>query len=309
MTLCFWRERILLEGWMPERALLRLRRAEIPLYNVKKTAKNSILFSVKRKDVKKVFAIYPNMCYNNSTTSAYKVKSLGVEGVGKHLKTAQKRVGLLIGGVLCLALVLASQPLVLAVDFVGSDCYRYEALRILDEVGIRKFSPYKWGQEDWVCAKLLALDGVEFCTLKKVGNRLAVEIRLSPFPSISTEKGNMQAKHDGEVLAITVLRGSPLKQVGDRVRKGETLVENHFITEDGGQVRVEIIARVCMACVWEGEIEAESEEEAFAKAYLAVGLTDQDVMGKTTIKNNGKSYRVAINYQAIETINYGSNYD
>ena len=71
MTLCFWRERILLEGWMPERALLRLRRAEIPLFNVRKVAKNRILFCVKREDVEKIFAIYPNMCYNNSTTSAY----------------------------------------------------------------------------------------------------------------------------------------------------------------------------------------------------------------------------------------------
>ena len=303
MSLCFWRERILLEGWMPERALLRLRRAQIPLFNAKKIAKNRILFSVKRKDVEKIFAIYPNMCYNNSTTSAYKVKTLGAEGVGKYLKVMQNRVGLLVGGALCIALVMASQALVFSVDFVGSTCYRYEALQVLDEAGIREFTPYRQGQEDLVCAKLLALDGVEFCALKKTGNRLAVEIRLSPFPTVKTETGNMQAKHYGEVLAITVLRGSPHVKIGDTVRKGETLVENCFTTEQGGQVRVEIIARVCIACAWEGEIEADSEEEAFAKAYLAIGLTDQDTIQKTTIENNGKAYRVNVTYQAIETMN------
>ncbi|MBR2320508.1 MAG: sporulation protein YqfD [Clostridia bacterium] len=303
MTLCFWRERILLEGWMPERALLRLRRAEIPLFNVRKVAKNRILFCVKREDVEKIFAIYPNMCYNNSTTSAYQVKSLGAIGVGRYLHHAKNRIGFLVGGALCLALVMASQRLVLSVDFVGSSCYRYEALRILDEAGLRRFSPYRQGQEDWVCAKILALDGVEFCTLKKTGNRLAVEIRLSPFPKVEAETGNMQARHNGEVLAMTVLRGSPHVKIGDTVHKGDTLVEDCFTTEEGGQVRVEIIARVCIACVWEGEIEAESEEEAFAKAYLAVGLTDQDTLRERTIENKGKTYRVKMTYQAIETIN------
>ena len=303
MSLCFWRERILLEGWMPERALLRLRRAQIPLFNVKKVAKNRILFSVKRKDVGKIFAIYPNMCYNKDETVAYKAQALGSEGVGKYLKMAKRRVGLLIGGVICVALVLVGQSYVLSVDFVGSECYRRETLQVLDEVGIGQFAPYVEGQEDLVCAKLLALDGVEFCTLKKSGNRLTVEIRLSPFPSIKTERGNMYAKHTGQIQSMTVLRGSPQVKIGETVREGEPLVEDCFTTEQGGQVRVEIIARVCIACVWEREIEAESEEEAFAKAYLAAMLTDNDTLQETTIENNGKTYRVKMIYQAIETMN------
>ena len=190
-----------------------------------------------------------------------------------------------------------------SVDFVGTECYRREALQALDEVGIRAFTPYKRGQEDLVCAKLLALDGVEFCTLTKKGNRLAVEIRLSPFPIMRVEKGNMQAKHEGELLSMTVLRGTALKRSGDKVSKGEILVEDHFTTEQGGQVRVEIIARVCIACAWEGDIEAESKEDAFAKAYLALGLTESDTLQETKIENNGKTYRVSIRYQAIETMN------
>ena len=91
MTFCWWREKILLEGNMPERALLRLRRAEIPLFVIKKVAKNRILFSVKKKDCEKVFAIYPNMCYNNSANAAYKVKALGAEGVGKYLEKAKEK--------------------------------------------------------------------------------------------------------------------------------------------------------------------------------------------------------------------------
>ena len=283
---------------MPERALLRLRREKIPLYRVQKTANNRILFSVRRRDLEKVLTLYPQ-----TGGAVYRVHRMGAEGVGKYLSTAQKRVGLVLGGIVGLVLVMISQSLVLSVDFIGGECYKRDVLQALSEVGIRQFSPYKKGQEDLVCAKLLALDGVEYCALKKTGNRLAVEIRLSPFPTLQTEKGNMQAKHDGVVQAITVLRGTPLKKAGESVRKGENLVGDYFTTEDGGQVRVEIIARVCIACAWNGEIEAESKEEAFAKAYLALGLTQQDTLQETKIENNGKTYRVSIRYQAIETMN------
>ena len=289
---------------MPERALLRLRRAEIPLFGIKKVAKNRILFRVKKKDCEKVFAIYPNMCYNNSANAAYKVKALGAEGVGKYLEKAKDRVGLLLGGLLCFVLVNMAQPLVLSVEFIGTSVYKREALQTLEEVGIRQFAPYTKGKEDLVCAKLLALDGVEYCSVKKTGNRVAVEMRLSPFPSATTDKGNMQAKHSGEIVAMTVLRGSPLKKIGDTVRAGDTLVENCFFTEQGGQVRVEIIARVCIACAWEGDIEAEDEESAFAKAYLALGLTAEDTLQKIEVAENGALYRVKLAYQAVERINF-----
>ena len=298
MSFCFWQERFALEGNMPERALLRLRREKIPLYRVQKTANNRILFRVRRRDMDKVLALYPQ-----TGGGVYRIQRIGAEGLGKCLTAAQRRVGLLLGGVVGLVLIALSQSLVLSVDFIGGECYKRDVLQALSEVGIRQFSPYKKGQEDMVCAKLLALDGVEYCALKKTGNRLAVEIRLSPFPTMQTDEGKMLAKHDGNVLSMTVLRGTPLKKAGESVRIGETLVGDYFTTEDGGQVRVEIIARVCIACMCVIDVEAEDEETAFAKAYLALGLTDLDTLQETKIENNGKTYRIQMIYQAIETIN------
>ena len=57
-------QRIMIEGMMPYRALNRLKREGISLKNIKKSKKNQILITVDAKDVEKVFAIYPNMCYN-----------------------------------------------------------------------------------------------------------------------------------------------------------------------------------------------------------------------------------------------------
>ncbi len=300
----FYRERILLEGVMPERALLKLRRAQIPLFQIKKIQKNQILFHIMKKDVGKVFAIYPKMCYNKPDYGVYKVTDLGAVGLGKYVEKAKRRAGILLGGLLGLSVVLASQPLVFSVDFVGTSVYKRETYQALEEAGIKPFSSYKAEKADEICAKLLALGDVEFCSVQKIGYRVVVETRLSSFSKTQTATGVMRAKHTGEIVSMMVLRGSPLKQVGETVREGEPLVGDWFSTEDGGQVRVEIIARACIACTYEADVEAEDEESAFAKAYLAVGFTDKDEMIENSVKRQGELYRVKLLYRTVETMNF-----
>ena len=300
----FYRQRILLEGTMPERALLKLRRAQIPLFHVEKPQKNQILFHIMKKDVEKVFAIYPKMCYNKPNHGAYQVQDLGAVGFGKYVEKAKRRVGMLRGGLLGLCLLLASQPLVFSVDFVGTSVYKREIYQALDEAGIRVFSPYRQDKVDEVCAKLLAIEDVEFCSVQKIGHRVVVETRLSAFSKMQTKTGVMRAKRTGKLISMVVLRGSPLKQIGETVREGEPLVGDWFSTEDGGQVRVEIIARACIACTYEADVEAEDAESAFAKAYLAVGFTDKDEMKEKSVEKRGDVYRVKMLYHTIETANF-----
>ena len=298
------KERILLQGIMPERALLRLKRAGIGVYNAKKVEKNQILLCVKRKDIRKVFAIYPNVCYNKNAQSAYTATLKGSVGLGKAIAAIEKRVGLALGFLACMSLTLACQPLVFRVEIKGEQGYTREVLAILEETGIKPFAPYKAGQEDLISAKLLALNGVEYASVKKYGHRVAVEVQTSPFLENKIQTGGMQAARTGKMIAMTVLRGTPLKKIGDEVLLGETLVGDWFSTEDGGQVRVEIIARVCIACVYACEVEAESEEEAFAKAYLALALTPTDELTAKRIEERENSYFVTLEYTAVQTMNF-----
>ena len=298
------RDRFLVEGVMPERALLRLKRAGIPLYNVKKTEKKHILFSVKKKDSEKVFAIYPNVCYNITAYHPYTVTKLGGEGLAKWVDASKKRLGFLIGALLFCMLSLGAEPFVLGVEFVGTDVYVREAKQLLAEQGIKPFSVYKTAKEDLVTAKLLALDGVEFCSVQKVGNRVRVEIRTSPFVVNTLTQGAMQAKHEGELVALTVLKGTAVKKIGDTVKVGETLVQNVLTTQDGGQVRVETIARARISCVYEGVHEgAETAEQAFAEAYLRLALGEKDELTSKTITPTQKGFHVKITYLVTESMN------
>lgn len=298
------KERLYIQGLMPERALLRLRRAGIPLFDVRKTDKTTLLVSVEKKDVEKIFAIYPNVCYNNGERSSFTARLAPKKGLVARLSALKKRAGLLLGGVLFLCLTAFADGFVCGVDFVGTDVYARETYEALHEAGIRIFAPYTAGKEDLVCAKLLAIDGVEFCSVRKRGMRLVVEIRTAPFAGDGFKNGPLCAKHTGEILSITVLRGTALKKAGDFVNAGEPLVGDWFLTESGGQVRVQAIARVRMACTYEEEIAAESEEEAFAAAYLAAVADGNGTLTKREITESEKGFHVKLSYQAVQTINF-----
>ena len=293
-----------IEGIMPERALLRLKRAQIGVYNVKKTQKNQILFSVKKKDSEKVFAIFPNPCYNNNVHSAYVAKKLGATGVWKTFERLKKRTGLVIGALLFCALTTFADGFVFGVRFVGTDIYAREAVLALEENGIKPFSRYAYGNEDLVCAQLLKQKGVSFCSVQKQGLYAVVEVRLSPFSECAPVKGDMLSKRSGTVLAITALRGTPRKKVGESVKAGEPLVSGYFETQSGEKKCVEVVARASVACVYEKNLTAENEEEAFAKAYLELGLSERDKITDKAVEQNGNEYAVKIAYVVIQTMNF-----
>lgn len=301
----FSRDRFIVEGVMPQRALLRLKRAGIVLFHVKKIQKNQIVFSVSVKDTEKVFAIYPNVCYNISAYTPFTVKQIGREGPIKYLTWLKKRIGLLIGGLLFVILSLFFDAWVFAVDFIGTDVYRRETLIALEQGGITPFSVYRKGEEDVICAQILALDGVAFCSVQKKGFRVVVETRLSSFSQSTLRDENMTAQHTGTVVAMTVLKGTPRKQIGEQVTCGETLVENQFFLEDGGQVRVEPIARVMIDCEFSQQIAATTAEEAFATAYLQLQLSPEDKITERVIEQKDGLFDVKIGYIVIESINLG----
>lgn len=299
-----YKTRIKICGLMPERALLRLRRAEIPLYEIHKTGKDEITFCVWKKDEEKVFAVYPKACYDIGQYTPYTASALGAVGVGKLFENAKKRVGIWIGAVLFLCVTAFANDFVFGVEFVGSEVYARETYQALDEYGIRLGKKYNGKNADLVCAKLLSLDGVEFCSLKKKGLKLYVDVRTDAYKNKSFVQGQMQAKHEGEVVSLTVLRGSPLKKAGEKVRIGESLVGDWFSTEDGGQVRVEIIARARIACTYEEMIAAADEESAFATAYLQAGLTGEETLMSRSITKEEDGYLVTLQYVVIESMNF-----
>ena len=162
---------------------------------------------------------------------------------------------------------------------------------------------YPKGKEDWDCAQLLAISDVEYCSIKKSGARVQVEIRLSPFAIENVSKESMVAKHTGILRSISVLKGTLLVEKGAKISEGDLLVGNYFTTEAGGQVCVEPIARACIACTYEGIIHAATEEEAFARAYLSVSSAYTRLYASAIEKTGENAFCVRLEYEAVQTLN------
>ena len=297
-------ERLEIGGMMPERALLRLRRAGIPLYNVEKPQKDCLRLSVKKGDVEKVFAIYPKACYNENGYTPYTVRSLGRTGLGRYVDFAKKRIGFIVGACLFCIATLFADSFVFGVEFSASSVYQRETYAVLEEYGLKPFSRYKKGNEDLICSKLLSLDGVEFCSIRKSGMRIVVDMRLNSDPILRLEKGDMQAKHTGVILSLTAIKGTAQKRVGDSVQIGETLVGAWTESAEGERRKTEVIARASVACAYECVVETADEKEAFATAYMQAQITQDDRLSNVCVTATEHGYFVKIEYTAIERINF-----
>lgn len=305
-NLCFFpwgKHKFRIQGDMPERALLRLKRAQIPVYNVKKTQKNEIVLLVNAKDCQKVFAIFPSVCYNIGEYTPYIAQKTGAVGLAKYAEKLKNRIGLLLGALLFCVGTLYADGLVFGVKVVGDTTYAREAHAVLETYGVKTFRAYDAKNADVITAQLLRIPNVEFCSLQKRGLFVYVEMQTSPFLGETRVHGDMQAKCSGTLVSLTALSGTLLKQAGDSVQAGDTLVGAYVRTESGEQKHVDVVARAYIACTYAQNFDVETEEQAFAQAYLQLHLTENDCLQSAVITPVQSGYNVQCQYTVVQTIN------
>ncbi len=299
-------ERFCAEGVLPERALVRLKKEGIAVYHAKKVQKNRLLFSVKREDIEKIFAIFPKVCYNESERASYTVFRIGAERLKRTFDFFKKRLGVILGAAVFFLTVAVLENYVFKIEVVGEPQYRREALLALDKNGITLNKRYDERNADKIRAELTALNGVGFCSVQKRGTTVVVEIRKDPFHGVNVLNEPMKSVASGTLVEITTLRGTPLKKAGESVTLGEALVGNYFLAGVNADERVEVapIARARIMCEYALEVEAETEKEAFSKAYLAAGLTDRGELIEKKIEQKNGLYSVWFRYVELQTINF-----
>ncbi len=293
-------EKIVIEGNSPERALSRLQRAGICLLKVKKIKKNQILATVTKKDSEKVFAIYPNLCYNREDKKAYTVKKAGEVGFYKAIQKAKTRWGAALGAAVFLFLTSLSEFFVLGISVTGETSYAREAEEILSSHGVKKFHAYPKGREEKIATALLSLGGVTFASVQKSGVTVRVELRVSSFSDEQKQKGDMTADRTGVLISATVLSGTLLKKVGDTIYAGEPVVGGYVLTEDGKKAETKPSAKIVLSCVFEEFYPVATEEEAFERALLFI---DGEVSARTAERTE-KGYAVRIEYEYTQCVNF-----
>lgn len=230
-----------------EAALKKLKKAEIAVYNCKKEGVRFI-FSVKDKDIKKVFAIFKKPCYN--------VRAEKLSARKKLLNAVRLRVGLVVGALLFICVCALSNAFVLKIEVGGSGEYLEPEVReiVLSE-GAGLFNRFSRFDRVSATGRILSLPGVTFCNVEKRGSVLKINVQVSGEDAKGVNNAPLVSDVSGTVKRIVAVCGTACVSAGDYVKKGETLIDPHF--KAGEELKD------CLAAGF-AEIECERSAEYFA---------------------------------------------
>ena len=185
------------------------------------------IISIDFADLKKIFAISRNMCYN--------IRILKYYGKISLLKKAFSRLGLIICFCLFLALALTFESYVSKISYVGDGEYLAPQIsQLLQKEGVKEKSFLKADLRDLENKLLVGLDNVSYLSLRQEGRILIVEAyRSAPkIEEIDFKKANIISSVNGKVTAINLLSGTALVSVGDKVKVGDVLIGGYFVKDE-----------------------------------------------------------------------------
>lgn len=242
---------------------------KIAFKNLKYDKKGDLLITVDKKDCDKFLAIVSESWYN------IRVKDKGVVSLASY---CLKKTGVFLGIAFFIISCYFCSDFVMGIKVKGDGQFFYsEVYSVLEESGVKKYSRFsklnlkEIGNRLYDSSSLIC-----YAQAKKEGNYLIITVEKSEqAPStIDVTVKKLVTDVDGVVLDMTVYRGNALKNVGDEVKKGETLVDGTWQT-DFGEYSTYVLAKVSVLVTetFEQAYNGKKEEQTLAllKAKTKLG--------------------------------------
>ena len=282
-----------------ETALRRLKKANIGVYNCKKDGAKFI-FSIKDKDLKKVFAIFSKPCYNISVQGSRR----------KNLLTrAVARIGLIVGALFFIAAAVISNSYIFSIEVSGSGSYLYADVKsIIYELGFSEFKAYKKLDTAAAEGKILALPSVTFCNIEKHGSILKIDVQVDEELNSTASNLPLKADRSGVVKNIVAICGTAAVSVNSTVSEGDILIHAYTLVGGEGQ-KADCIAvgYAEIECRGTYEYSAPEQSDAAQKAaYSKANLYAGNITSRThTVKEveGGVVYLIEFTYLQKLSIN------
>ncbi|MGN0805131.1 MAG: sporulation protein YqfD [Candidatus Coproplasma sp.] len=283
----------------PEVALKKLAMHKIPVFTVKKRG-SKLCFGVKREYIEKVFAIFAHPCYN--TVIRRKSFKMRLSAFVKN------RFAIIVGAFLFLASTLFSQSIVFKIKITGNaDYLSPQIMELAQSCGVKEWSLCRTLDKALLQSQVLALDGVEFCHVQRQGAYLIIDVHASQNQDIGVSYSPLKSSVTGTIYRLVAVCGTAQKEVGDKVKIGDTLIDCFEVNQSGQRLD-------CLA-VGFAEIEVESEisliydcesEQNTLSALSAPSIYSERVIKKSYTVNkteNGVEYIVNFSYLVTDSIN------
>jgi len=241
----FLRHRFTLSGLNLERFLNTMQKEEIRLLRVRRTDHRTLKCECSSSDLERISMIVQE--------KGWRLSDARPVGLGAWLKRLWSRPGLVIGGVLTLALLLVAMQYVWLIRVEDAGPYQADIATYLEQEGYRP--GMRKTQAD---AKTLSLllqrryPDVAWFRVYVSNVTLVVECTQGvPEPQLpASVPADLLALRDGVVESVQVYAGTALVRAGDLVRKGQVLIQG--VERGADEQQVPVAARgVVMARCWE----------------------------------------------------------
>lgn len=282
-----------------ETALKKLAKADIAVYKLKKRS-STLYFSVREEYVKKVFAIFARPCYNTVIRR-------------KSAKTRFKaflalRFGLLAGAIAFLAVILCANSFVFKIKVTGSGSYLAPQVKqVARECGASEWSFCRSLDAPLMQAKILAMPNVTFCSVKRDGSYLLIDVRAEEEHAITADYNALVSTTDGEIVRIVAICGTAEKAVGDKVAQGDVLIGAYSSDAEGNSRPclavgfAEIKRRAQIAVFYDSESEENAKSALAAPSLYAENVTEKSY--KVRACEGGVVYDVDFAYTVTVSAN------
>ncbi len=259
-----------------ESALYKLKKGGICVYSCKKRGAEFI-FSIKDKDIKKVFAIFAKPCYN--------IRIVRYGTLRRLADLALLRVGLIVGATIFVALAALSDAFILKIEVAGSGSYLSEEVRriVLDE-GAGEFKRFSAFDGAAATGRILSLPNVTFCNVERRGSVLVVDVQVDGEHDFSASSGDLLSDREGVVKSIVAICGTAAVKAGDSVRRGTPLI---IARTEAGEKSISVPA--VGYCEIESSHTSEYVADCESEENLAAALASTAIDGERVI---GRSWRV-----------------
>ncbi len=284
---------------VPEEALKKLSKAQIPVFRLKKRGAK-LYFATKQEYYKKVFAIFSHPCYNTVIR--------GNSAKMRLISFAKKRFGLIAGAAAFIAACVFSGNVVFKIKITGNCSYLSDSiLSIAKSCGAREWSLCSSIDKPMLQAKVMALDGVSFCSVQRRGSYLLIDVRVGEQSLPLLSRTPLKAEASGQVIRVVSICGTAQKAAGEEVKKGEVLIAPYEQDASGQNVDCVAVgfAEISVNASLSLFYDCESEENT--KSALAAPSLYSDSVIKTEYKvkpsDGGVVYEVAFSYIVTCSIN------
>lgn len=204
-----------------EELLNILNKRSIRVYNLEFKGEN-IYFSVSPNQSNEV-----DNLIKRGLITANKIK---VGGRKKILSAFLANLGFIIGGIILCIVCLYFNSFIYAVEINGCDSERlYELAQELEDSGVKQGVKKNTLQYEEISRTLIEkVEGLSFLSIYESKGKIIAQAIYKDEPIADTKKSQILATCDGIITRVLVTSGTAVVKEGDRVLKGDVLIDGYI---------------------------------------------------------------------------------